>query len=35
MGYGCLSPAAPDDVHLFHDLNAVIQPDAALPALPA
>ncbi len=35
MGYGCLSPAAPDDVHLFHDLNAVIQADAALPALPA
>ena len=35
MGYGCLSPGAPDDVHLFHDLNAMIQPDAALPALPA
>jgi hypothetical protein len=35
MGYGCLAPAAPDDVHLFHDLNAVIQPDVAGPALPA
>ena len=35
MGYGCLNPAAPDDVHLFRDLNAVIQPDAVLPALPA
>ena len=35
MGDGCLSPGAPDDVHLFHDLNAVIQPDAALSALPA
>jgi hypothetical protein len=34
MGYGCLSPNAPDDVHLFHDLNAVIQADAATPALP-
>ena len=35
MGYGCLAPTAPDDVHLFHDLNAVIQSDAALPVLPA
>jgi hypothetical protein len=35
MGYGCLAPAAPDDVHLFQDLNAVIQPDAVLPGLPA
>jgi hypothetical protein len=23
---GCLAPAAPDDVHLFHDLYALIQP---------
>ncbi|MCC7104060.1 MAG: hypothetical protein IT307_02875 [Chloroflexi bacterium] len=23
---GCLAPAAPDDVHLFHDLVAVVQP---------
>jgi len=27
--YGCLSPEAPDDVHLFQDLNALIQADAA------
>ena len=25
--YGCLSPEAPDDVHLFQDLNALIQAD--------
>jgi hypothetical protein len=35
MGYGCLAPRASDDVHLFHDLNAVIQPDEPLPGLPA
>jgi hypothetical protein len=34
MGYGCLSPSAPDDVHLFHDLNAVIPADDATPGLP-
>src|SRR5262245_60350505 len=28
FGYSCLSPDAPDDVHLFHDLLAVIQPEA-------
>lgn len=26
LGYGCLAPAAPDDLHLFHDLHALIQP---------
>jgi hypothetical protein len=26
MGYGCLAPEAPDDVHLLHDLHAFIQP---------
>jgi len=26
---GCLAPEAPDDVHLFSDLNALIQADAA------
>ena len=26
--YGCLSPEAPDDVHVFSDLNALIQADA-------
>lgn len=26
IGYGCLASSAPDDVHLFHDLHAVIQP---------
>jgi hypothetical protein len=32
IGYGCLAPEAPDDVHLFDDLHALIQPgsDAAL-----
>jgi hypothetical protein len=29
MGHGCLSPRAPDDMHLFDDLFAVIQPDAS------
>jgi hypothetical protein len=29
IGFGCLSPEAPDDVHLFHDLVAMIQVDAA------
>ncbi|MFH1278449.1 MAG: hypothetical protein ABIK65_08730 [Candidatus Eisenbacteria bacterium] len=28
VGYGCLSPEAPDEIHLFGDLNAVIQADA-------
>ncbi len=26
IGYGCLNPEAPDDVHLFHDMHAVVQP---------
>ena len=26
IGYGCLSPAAPDDLHILEDLHAVIQP---------
>ena len=26
IGYGCLAPEAADDVHLFHDLHAAIQP---------
>jgi hypothetical protein len=26
VGFGCLAPAAPDDLHLLHDLQAVIQP---------
>ena len=31
VGSGCLAPAAPDDMHLLHDLHAVIQsgPEAA------
>jgi hypothetical protein len=29
MGYGCLAPEAPDDVHLLHDLHAMIQPQPA------
>lgn len=32
MSAGCLAPEAPDDVHLFHDLNALVQ--AADPPLP-
>ena len=27
IGYGCLAPDAPDDVHLLHDLHALIQPE--------
>lgn len=32
IGYGCLSPEAPDDIHLFDDLHALLQPgpDAGL-----
>jgi hypothetical protein len=26
IGYGCLAPEAADDLHLLHDLHAVIQP---------
>ena len=33
VSQGCLSPAAPDDVHVFNDLNALIQADA--PPFPA
>lgn len=28
IGYGCAMPDAPDDLHLFHDLYALIQPGA-------
>jgi hypothetical protein len=28
IGYGCLAPAGSDDVHVFDDLHAVIQPGA-------
>jgi hypothetical protein len=28
IGYGCLASTAPDDLHLFHDLHAMIQPAA-------
>jgi hypothetical protein len=28
VGYGCLSPEAPDDIHVFSDLNGLIQVDA-------
>ena len=36
VGDGCLAPAAPDDVHLFDDLHAVLQPGetGARPGLP-
>jgi hypothetical protein len=26
IGYGCLAPDEPDEVHLFHDVHAVIEP---------
>ena len=36
IGYGCLAPDHPDDVHLLHDLHAVIQvPDRHASGLPA
>jgi hypothetical protein len=37
VGDGCLAPQAADDVHLFHDCHAVIQPGptGARPGLPA
>ncbi|HEX9710175.1 MAG TPA: hypothetical protein VGB42_09455, partial [Candidatus Thermoplasmatota archaeon] len=28
IGDGCLAPKAPDDIHVFHDLHAVVQPGA-------
>jgi hypothetical protein len=28
LGFGCLFPAAPDDLHLLHDMHAFIQPEA-------
>ena len=28
VGYGCLAPEAPDDIHIFRDLNGLIQVDA-------
>lgn len=37
IGYGCLAPAGPDDVHVFDDLHALIQPgsEAGLHGHPA
>jgi hypothetical protein len=38
IGYGCLAPEAPDDVHLLQDLHALIQPsktDGEFDGLPA
>jgi hypothetical protein len=37
MGYACLAPSAPDDVHLIHDFAALIQPgpDGQAAGLPA
>ncbi len=32
IGGGCLAPQAPDDVHHFHDLHAIIQPGPGGPA---
>jgi hypothetical protein len=33
LGSGCLEPAQADELHLFDDLNAMIQPGASLPGL--
>jgi hypothetical protein len=37
LGFGCLAPEAPDDLHVFHDFNAVIRTpaDVRLGDLPA
>jgi len=36
VAYGCLAPAGADDLHVLHDLHAVIQPGRGAPdALPA
>jgi hypothetical protein len=35
IGYGCMSPEAPDDVHLFHDSFALIQPESANKNIPS
>ena len=32
IGYGCLASSAPDEVHLLHDLLALVQPNEAGPA---
>jgi hypothetical protein len=34
LSHGCLAAAAPDDVHFFHDLHALIQPGPGSPDLP-
>jgi hypothetical protein len=34
IGQGCLTPTAADDLHLFHDLHAVIQPGPNIPGSP-
>ena len=31
IGHGCLAPAEPDEIHLFGDLRAVIQPEGLTP----
>jgi hypothetical protein len=37
LAHGCQAPEAPDDVHLFHDLNALVQaqPEDNGPGIPA
>lgn len=37
IGYACLEPEAPDDLHFFDDLHAIVQPaeDERLPGVPA
>lgn len=35
IGYGCLAPAAADDVHVLQDLHAVIQAGPGVPELPS
>lgn len=35
IAFGCLRPAAPDDLHLLHDLHAVVRSDGPEPAAAA
>lgn len=36
VAYGCLAPRTSDDVHVFHDLHAIVQPQPdGLPGLPS
>jgi hypothetical protein len=34
IGYGCLRPTAPDEMHVFHDLNAIVHTEGGMTTLP-